>query len=65
MFNILYFENFCKENNLNIKLSFCMPQEYEDAFGSFDITKNTLYINKDILNSASEYQSMFYLYHEL
>lgn len=65
MIDIAYFENFCKENNLNIKLSYCMPRGYEEAFGSFDVTKNTLFINKSILNSAPAYQYLFYLHHEL
>ena len=65
MFDISYFENFCTDNSLNINLSFCMPKGYEDAFGSFDVTENTLYINKQMLSSTPEYQALYYLYHEL
>ena len=60
-----YFDQFCKENNLDILLSYHMPQGYETAYGSFDVTKNTLFINQQMLADSAEYQSLFYLFHEL
>lgn len=61
----VYFDKFCKENNLDIILSYDMPQGYETAYGSFDVTQNTLYINNQLLAESDEYQSLFYLFHEL
>lgn len=61
----IYFDKFCNENNLDIQLSYDMPQGYETAYGSFDVTKNTLFINRQMLKNSEEYQSLFYLFHEL
>lgn len=59
------FLNYCSENNLNIKLSYDMPQGYEKAFGTFDVCKNTLFININYIDSEPKYKIFFYLYHEL
>ena len=42
-----------------------MPEGYETANGTFDPTVNTLFINKEMLQSQPEYEQMFYLFHEL
>lgn len=42
-----------------------MPKGYETANGTFDPTVNTLFINKEMLQSQPEYEQMFYLFHEL
>lgn len=59
------FYSFIKENSLDIQLSYIMPSGYEDAFGTFDITVKTLFLNRDLLESESEVEVLFYLYHEL
>lgn len=59
------FYSFIKENDLDIQLSYIMPSGYEDAFGTFDITVKTLFLNRDLLESESEVEVLFYLYHEL
>ena len=59
------FYSFIKENSLDIQLSYSMPSGYKDAFGTFDITVKTLFLNRDLLESESEVEVLFYLYHEL
>ena len=61
----VYFERYCKEHNLEIALSWEMPEGYETAFGSFDPTRRTLFLNKSLLRTAPEEEALFYLYHEL
>lgn len=60
-----HFRVYCEENSLTINLSFDMPEGYETANGTFDPTVNTLFINKEMLQSQPEYEQMFYLFHEL
>ncbi len=57
--------DFCRANNLRIVFSADMPEGYETANGTFDIVKNTLYFNLDMLASAPDYEAAFYLFHEL
>lgn len=59
------FDSYVKENHLDIKLSYHMPDGYEDAFGTFDITVRTLYLNTRMLESKPAYETLFYFYHEL
>ena len=59
------FYSFVRENDLDIQLSYIMPSGYEDAFGTFDITAKTLFLNKGLLESESEFEVLFYFYHEL
>lgn len=59
------FYSFVGENDLDIQLSYIMPSGYEDAFGTFDITVKTLFLNRDLLESESEFKVLFYFYHEL
>lgn len=42
-----------------------MPAGYETAFGTYDIEKNTLFINDQFIGNVSEPEYLFYLYHEL
>lgn len=60
-----HFRMYCEGNSLTINLSFDMPKGYETANGTFDPTVNTLFINKEMLQSQPEYEQMFYLFHEL
>ena len=59
------FERYCREHDLEITLSWEMPEGYETAFGSFDPTCRTLFLNKSLLRTAPEEEALFYLYHEL
>ena len=60
-----HFRMYCEENSLTINLSFDMPEGFETANGTFDPTVNTLFINKEMLQSQPEYEQTFYLFHEL
>lgn len=56
---------FCADNHLSVQLSYEMPVGYETAFGTYDVTVNTLFFNREMLKNAPEYEVLFYLYHEL
>lgn len=59
------FHSFIKTNRLDIQLSYAMPPGYEDAFGTFDILKKALFLNKALLACRPEFEILFYFYHEL
>ena len=56
---------FCKENRLDVTLSCDMPTGYETAYGTYDVTINTLFLNLQLLHDDPEYEVLFYLFHEL
>lgn len=56
---------FCKENSLAVTLSCDMPAGYETAYGTYDVTINTLFLNVQLLQDAPEHEVLFYLFHEL
>ena len=58
-------DEFFKENGLETRLSFNMPIGYETAFGTYDVTINTLFFNDDMLSEAPEFETLFFLFHEL
>lgn len=58
-------ESICAERGLSVVLSWDMPQGYETANGTFDPVAKTLFLNPAVLQSAAEYEAMFYLVHEL
>ena len=60
-----YLEAFCKENDLVLVLSYDMPIGYESAYGTYDCTTNTIYINLELIQHAPTYEVLFYLFHEL
>lgn len=60
-----HFQAFCRENDLDIRLSFRMPSGYETANGTFDLPTETLYINAEYLEDAPDYKKAFYFFHEL
>jgi Zn-dependent peptidase ImmA (M78 family) len=62
---ISIFHDFCTENDLSIKLSHDMPSGYETAYGTYDVTVNTLFLNMELLKDAPEYEVLFFLFHEL
>ena len=60
-----YAEEYCKEEQLYIKISSEMPPGYENAFGTFDVVLKTLFINEELMADFPEYEQLFYLFHEL
>ena len=56
---------FCADNQLSVQVSYEMPAGYETAFGTYDVTINTLFFNLEMLKNAPEHEVLFYLYHEL
>ncbi len=56
---------FCRENGIEVTLSYDMPTGYETAYGTYDVTINTLFLNTAILGNAPKYEVLFYLFHEL
>ena len=56
---------FCKEYRLDVMLSCGMPTGYETAYGTYDVTINTLFLNLQLLQDAPGYEVLFYLFHEL
>ena len=60
-----YISAFCVENGVSVNISRDMPDGYDTAYGTYDVTVNTLYLNFGKLENASEYEVLFYLFHEL
>ena len=58
-------KEFCHKNNISVKLSYDMPAGYETAYGTYDVTKNTLFLNMVLLKDVPRYEVLFYLFHEL
>ncbi len=58
-------QNICRENNIEVKLSYDMPTGYETAYGTYDVTGNTLFFNIALLQDAPRCEVLFYLFHEL
>lgn len=57
--------DFCRENGISVKLSYDMPDGYETAYGTYDVTNNTLFLNTSILKDTPKHEALFYLFHEL
>lgn len=55
-------KKFQVENDIDFRFSFDMPEGYETAFGSFDVVKNTLFLN---LNIEDKTRIFYTLFHEL
>lgn len=60
-----YFNTYCKENLLDLRLSFDMPLGYESANGMFDVKTKTIFINEAALCDIPDCEKLFYLFHEL
>ena len=58
-------DEFCREHCFAIHFSTVMPEGYETANGTYDITKHTLFFNTAMLAEAPDYEVLFYLFHEL
>lgn len=59
------FESFCSEHGLSVELNWDMPFGYETAYGTYDVTINTLFLNLTLLENTPKYEILFYLFHEL
>lgn len=57
--------DFSSKNHISFNLSTHMPKGYEEANGTFDIKKKTLFFNTSMLAEAPDYEVLFYLFHEL
>lgn len=57
--------DFSRAHDLKIQFSSDMPPGYETANGTFDISKNTLFLNTAALANMPDYEALFYLFHEL
>ena len=57
-----YFEAYCKEHDLELRLSSEMPVGYETANGTFDVSSRTVFINAEKLNKEPEYSKLFYFF---
>ena len=60
-----HFDSFCRENGLDLRLSFDMPPGYETANGTFDAETKTVYLNAALLHDAPDHEQAFYFFHEL
>lgn len=60
-----HFDAFCREHCLELRLSFAMPAGYETAYGTFDVTKKTVFVNAACLRQAPDHEQAFFLFHEL
>lgn len=58
-------QEFCQKNDIDVTLSYDMPVGYETAYGTYDVTVNTLFLNIPVLQDAPKYEALFYLFHEL
>ena len=58
-------KNYSRENGISVKLSYDMPIGYKTAYGTYDVTINTLFLNAELLKNAPRYEVLFYLFHEL
>ena len=57
--------DFCLENGITLVISYDMPFGYETAYGTYDVTINTLFLNAELLKNTPRYEVLFYLFHEL
>lgn len=56
-------DEFKKQNSIDFELSFVMPKGYEEAFGTYDVEVDTLFLN---INKNNDKILIFYtLFHEL
>ena len=56
---------FCNDNKISLNISYDMPIGYETAYGTYDVTINTLFLNSELLYDAPEHEVLYYLIHEL
>ena len=59
------FDSLCLEAGLVCRLSFDMPEAYEEANGMYDPETDIVFVNATLLKGCSDSQKAFYLFHEL
>jgi len=60
-----HFDQYCKDHDLDLTLSYQMPAGYETAYGTFDAASGTVFIHAAYLKDAPDHEKAFYLFHEL
>ena len=60
-----HFDIFCKENCLELYLSFDMLPGYETANGTFDFETKTVYVNAACLSETPDEEQAFFFFHEM
>jgi hypothetical protein len=60
-----FFMQINKDNELNAKISYNMPEGYGDAFGTYDDPTNTLFFNKSVCISEGLLCCLFTIAHEM
>ena len=59
------FNTYCQKNDLDLQLSFVMPEGYETANGTLDPVTKTVFINANLLELLPDHEKLFYFFHEL
>ena len=59
------FDSLCLEAGLDCRLSFDMPEGYEEANGMYDPETDTVFMNAALLKEGPDSEKAFYLLHEL
>ena len=60
-----HFDRYCRENRLELRLSFDIPPGFEAANGTFDAETKTVFINAALLHDAPDHEQAFCFFHEL
>jgi hypothetical protein len=60
-----FFMQINKDNELNAKISYDMPEGFEDAFGTYDDPTNTLFFNESVCISEGLVCCLFTIAHEM
>lgn len=49
---------FCNANRGSTRLPYNMPEGYETAYGTYDVTVDTLFLNRNAIQHAPEYEAL-------
>ena len=55
-----YLDAFCEENDLAVSISYEMPAGYETAYGTYDVTINTIFINRALIQNSPAYEALYF-----
>ena len=50
----VFVKDFCRKNDISVLLSYDMTIGYETAYGTYDVTVNTLFLNTELLKREWE-----------
>ena len=59
------FNKYCEHYNLDIGLSFEMPNEYRNVLAKYDNVLKKLYLNTVVINSLSRAERFYYFFKEI